>query len=262
MHNSKDVAVTLETENHDCVTYGPKDAALLYDLILPEHILTVASLHWGCERVAYRLHRRYEHVISCLLNTPSSPGASEDVCAPIPSPVECRHGDPHTLPFGQGSMQCLLLHHTLEDVPGNRQQKKEYRAGLLRACKSVLAPDGVLAVASNNRWNSQELRKALRKSSSGNGGQRFGYGLSFWTCRRLLRRAGFLTFDAYAVIPNVDHPDAIISMQRTASSAYYGRIEFQTMAARPWWGKLSIKVLNALNVRSQLEPSFLILARP
>ena len=242
--------------------YGSQDAGLLYDLFLPDGISNVGSIHWGCERVAHLLNRRYDDVISCRLTAPIGPRSSEEDCTPTSTTIETRCGEPWSLPFAQASMQCLLLHNTLEEMPGNRRQKTEYRAALLRSCRSVLVHDGILMVASNNWLSADNLRDAFNNSSSNSGKEKNFGGLSLWCCHRGLRQAGFLHTESYAVIPDLDHPEVIISMLRVASSVYYERIKARTLAHRPYWSKLFIRLLGALNMRARLEPCYLILARP
>ncbi len=241
--------------------YGSQDAGLLYDLFLPDGMSTVGSIHWGREKVAHLLNRRYDDVISCRLTAPIGPEYSKEDCTPTSTTSETRCGAPWSLPFAQASMQCLLLHNTLEEIPGNRRQKTEYRAALLRSCRSVLVHDGILMVASNNEFSADNLRDAFSNSSSKYDKEKNSRGLSLWRCHRGLRQAGFMHTESYAVIPDLDHPEVIISMLRVASSVYYERIKASTLAHRPYWSKLFIKLLDTLNMRARLEPSYLILAR-
>jgi hypothetical protein len=127
---------------------------------------------------------------------------------------------------------------------------------------SLLLPDQI-QVALNLYWGEAPLLDKLAQSDGAAlhlGASTRKADLSLWRCRRLARRAGLRVGDAFAVIPSLERPTAMISTRGDAAKVFYSRGRTQLLDKLPHWARVPVRVLDALNARVYLEPTFVILA--
>lgn len=230
---------------------------MIYDLLLPDGLSVILNLHWDEQSPLRNLGDRHADLVSFRLRDCFLSENAGDVRA-LGQRVGGGFGK---LPLSPGSVECIVLHHTLDPPPLPRFGRVASRTELMRLCKEMLAPGGVLAISSNNYWSVDRLRGALSSPAAHLPLDLVRSGLSLWGCRRLLRRAGFKVSEAFAVVPNTETPAAIISTQWEAAQVFYGRATPQMSNYMLHPTEFLVRLLNALNLRPYLEPAFFILAR-
>ena len=230
-----------------------RNVEMLYDLLLPNDLGVIVNLHWDEQPILRGLRDRHADLVSFRLEDHVFSGGAGNG-----REGRKRRGfGTGELPLPAGSAGCIVLHHILDAPPVAGLSRAACRRELMRLCKRILAPGGVLAISCRNRWSVERLRGFLSAQPPLFPPGMFRSGLSLWGCRRLLHRAGFKVSEAFAIVPSLESPAAIVSTRREAAQAFYGRGVPQT----PHWTVLLVRLLNALNVRSYLEPTFVVLAR-
>ncbi len=255
-------------ERQGAVHHGPtigmensvqSNGAILYDLLLPNGVDTVVSVHWRGEPVLHRLRRPFARRISCCLTERVEHSSARQWLG-----IEYVVARSAQLPFAPNSIDCVILHGTLDHGP----RQKGRRAGLalrlatLLAAKAALTPSGVLAVAVNNLWSLENLRLSVGGLLPGKGEKSAGQpGVSLWGCHHLLRKSGFRDAVTFAVTPDLDQPSKIISTQRSAAGAFYTRTLPMALAAGPYWARFARAAITVSHMQQYFESSYFILAR-
>lgn len=234
-----------------------RNAGTLYDLLLPGSLNIIVNLHWGDEPLVQRLGDRGGDLVACRLGdhlTDAQAGGSRE------SPQALGSGFDE-LPFPAGSLDCILLHHVLDDPLVTGPSRRRARAAVMSFCKKLLAPSGVLAISFDNRWRADRIRRAVSGRSPRFGQERPERGLSLGGCRRLLRGSGLTLAEAYAIMPNLERPAAVVSTREEAAKTFYQRAMDQMLEDIPYCAQPPIRILHALNQLSYFEPAFIVLAR-
>jgi hypothetical protein len=234
-----------------------RNAGTLYDLLLPDAIDVVVNLHWGEEPLVRRLGDRRVELVGCRLGD-HLPGAQAGGARESRQGLRWAIDEPR---FGAGSVDCILLHHVLDDPRVTGLSGRRSRTAVMRLCKRLLAPRGVLAMAFDNRWRVDRIRRAASGWSLRLGRDELEAGFSLGGCRRLLRRGGLTVAEAYAVMPSLESPAAMVSTRDDAAKAFYQRAMDQVLEGMPRWTEPPIRILHALNQLSYFEPAFIVLAR-
>jgi SAM-dependent methyltransferase len=234
-----------------------RNAGTLYNLLLPDALNIIVNLHWGEEPLVQRLgdgrteltaFRLSDHLLGTQAG--GARGSRRGLGCGIDG-----------LPFAVGSIDCILLHHVLDDprLPGSSRGRS--RTAVMRFCKRLLAPGGVLAISFDNRWRVDRIRGALSRRSRRFGRDGRERGFSLGGCRRLLRRWDLTLAETYAVMPSLESPAAVVSTRDEAAKAFYERAMDQMLEGLPDWAEPPIRILHALNQLSYFEPAFIVLAR-
>ena len=234
-----------------------RSAGTLYDLLLPDAIDVVVNLHWGEEPLVQRLGDRRVELVACRLGD-HLPGAQASGACGGRQGLRRGIGEPR---LAAGSVDCILLHHVLDDPRATGLSRHRGRAAVMRLCKRLLAPRGVLAMSFDNRWRLNRVRRAVSGWSRVRGRDGRAAGFSIGGCRRLLRRCDLTLAAAHAVTPSLESPAAMVSIRDEAAKAFYERAMDQMLGGMPPWAEPPIRVLHALNQLSYFEPAFIVLAR-
>jgi hypothetical protein len=169
-----------------------RNAGTLYDLLLPDTIDVVVNLHLGEEPLVQRLGDRRVELIACRLGD-YLPGAQAAATRKSRRGLRWGSDEPR---FGAGSVECILLHHVLDDPRVTGFSRRRGRAAVMRLCKRLLAPRGVLAMSFDNCRRVDRIRRAVSGRPprlEWDGGEA---GFSLRGCRRLLRRGGLTLAEA------------------------------------------------------------------
>jgi hypothetical protein len=234
-----------------------RNAGMLYDLLLPDTIDVVVNLHWGEEPLVQRLGDRRVELVACRL-ADHLPGAQAATTRKSRQGLCWGRDEPR---FGAGSVECILLHHVLDDPRVTGLSRRRGRAAVMRLCKRLLAPRGVLAMSFDNRWRVDRIRRAVSGRPLRLERDEREAGFSLRGCRRLLRRGGLTVAEAYTVMPSLESPAAMVSTRDEAAKAFYQRAMDQVLEGMPRWAEPPIRILHALNQLSHFEPAFIVLAR-
>jgi SAM-dependent methyltransferase len=240
---------------HD--VFDVRNAGTLYDLLLPGALKVIANLHWGDEPLVQRFSDRPGELVACRLGDhlpEAQAGRSRGGRRALRSGFD-------ELPFAAGSLDCVLLHRVLDDPRVIGRSRRKARTAVMRFCKKLLAPSGVLAISFDNRWRADRIRRAVSDWSPRFDRDGREPGLSLGGCRRLLRSSGLTLAEAYAVMPNLERPAAVVSTREEAAKAFYQRAMDQMLEGMPYWAEPPIRILHALNRLSYFQPAFIVLAR-
>jgi hypothetical protein len=229
-----------------------RNAGTLYDLVLPDALNIIVNLHWGEEPLVRKLSDRRAELVACRLGAPlpgAQAGRSRGSCRDLGCGID-------EMLLAAGSVDCILLHRVLDDPRGRRG-----RPAVMRLCKRLLVPRGVLAISFDNRWRIDRIRQAVSRRSRRFGRDERQAGFSLGGCRRLLRRSALTLAEAYAVMPSLESPAAVVSTRDVAAKAFYERVMDQMLEGVPQWAEPPIRILHAFNQLSYFEPAFIVLAR-
>jgi hypothetical protein len=232
-------------------TGGRKAAEVVYDLLLPDDINSVLIVHSAAQSPVQRLGNRHVKLASLRLGSEFLEG-----------PAEIGEGQ-RGLGVGFGtlrSVECVVLHHTLDAPPVTALRRGVYRRRLIRSCKAVLAPAGLLAISCSNPWSADRVRGWLSGRLPEQASP-ITRGISPWGCHQLLRCAEFELLETFAVVLKVATPAAIVSARREAAQVFYARAMGPVSSNMLRATMLPARWLNALNIRPYLESAFLVLAR-
>ncbi len=222
------------------------ESALAYELLLPRSATAIASIRIAGDPVLSRLRRDDATMVWCRLTgdeTPSERIDSSEGNAELTS-------DGRSLPFAPASLDCVVLHGTL-DRWRNAQ-------ALLCAIRIVLKPDGVVALAVANRLDPARFRRRLGLTGGGDEENPIGGRRSLWGYRRLLRRCGLSPTASYFVLQDpTAAPTRIISTCYAPSTAFFRHQSSTLTGSR----RLLVLGLNAVNLLPHAQSRFLILAR-
>lgn len=225
---------------------GQTESALAYELLLPNAATAIASIGVAGGPTLSRLQRDGTTMNWCELNTGGSsadPTDPADTGAPMAS-------DGRSLPFPSASLDCVILHGTLDhwkDAPT-----------LLAAVRIALKPGGVVAISVVNGLEPANLRRRLSLPGSGDNPTPTGKPRSLWGYRRLLRRCGLTPTASYFVLRKPGAaPSRIISTNYAPSTAFFSH----PVTALTGPKRLLMRGLNAINLLPHVQSRFLILAR-
>lgn len=222
------------------------ESALAYDLLLPDSATAIANIHVGGAPILSDLRRADARVTSCRLIGDATPSEKGDPCEGNSELTS----DGRSLPFPPESLDCVILHGTLDrwrDAPI-----------LLRAVRGALRPGGVVAIMVANRLDLMRLRRRLGSIRGSHDGTPAGPRRSLWSYRRLLRRSGLSPTASYVVVEDpAGAPVKIISTRYAPSTAFFG-LEASKVAHPK---RLLMTALNAVNLLPHIQGRFLILAR-
>ncbi len=222
------------------------ESALAYDLLLPRSATAIASIRIAGDPVLSRLRRDEATMFWCRLTGDESPSEGID---PSEGNAELT-SDGRSLPFAPASLDCVVLHGTL-DRWRNAQ-------ALLSAIRIVLKPGGVVALAVANRLDPARFRRRLGLTGGGNEENPIAKRRSLWGYRRLLRRCGLSPTASYFVLQDPSAaPTRIISTCYTPSTTFFRHHSSTLTGPR----RLLMLGLNAINLLPHAQSRFLILAR-
>jgi SAM-dependent methyltransferase len=203
------------------------ESALAYDLLLPDSVTAIASIRVAGDPVLAPPRRDGVTMVSCRLTGDEAPfrGSAEMT------------SDGRALPFAPSSLDCVILHGTLDRWRDAR--------GLLIAVRSALRPGGIVALSVANglspiHWPPHPRRRSL------------------WGYHRLLRRCGLSPSASYFVLGDASGaPSRIISTRYAPSTAFFRLQSADLTGAK----RLLMLGLNAVNLLPHAQDRFLILAR-
>ena len=222
------------------------ESALAYDLLLPKSATAIASIRMAGDPVLSRLRRDDATVVWCRLTDDETASEGIDL---FEGNAEMT-SDGRSLPFASESLDCVVLHGTL-DRWHNAQ-------GLLSAVNIALKPGGVVALTVANRLDPAHFRRRLGLTRGGNEENPIGRRRSLWGYRRLLRECGLSPTASYFVLQDPSAaPTRIISTCYAPSTAFF-RHQSSTLTGPR---RLLMLGLNAVNLLPHAQSRFLILAR-
>lgn len=237
---------TIATDAQPFEEHRQTESALAYDLLLPNSATAIASIGIAGGPVLAPLRRDDATMVWCQLTdheTPAIAAGSSGGCAGMTS-------SGHTLPFPQASLDCAILHGTLDrwrDAPT-----------LLNAVRIALKPGGMVAISVANGLEPAHLRRRLGLTRGGDDETPPGGKRSLWGYRRLLNGCGLSPTASYFVLQNPGAaPTRIISTAYAPSTAFFGHLASTLTGPR----RLLMRGLNAVNLLPHAQNRFLILAR-
>ena len=221
------------------------ESALAYDLLLPRSATAIASIRVAGDPVLSRLRRDDATMVWCRLTgdeTTSEGIDSSEGFAEMTS-------DGRSLPFAPASLDCVVLHGTLD--------KWRNAQVLLSAIRVALKPGGVVALAVANRLDPAHFRRRLGSTGGGNEENPIGRRRSLWGYRRLLQGCGLSPTASYFVLQDPGAaPTRIISTCYAPSTAFF-RLQSSALTGPR---RLLMLGLNAVNLLPHAQSRFLILA--
>ncbi len=223
-----------------------RESALAYDLLLPKSATAIASIRVAGDAILSRPRRDDVTMVWCRL-------AGDDR-----SPVEIdpsegiteSSSDGRSLPFAPASLDCVVLHGTLDRWRGADT--------LLSAIRIALKPDGVVALTVANRFDPAHFRRPFGSTAGGNDVAPIGRRRSLWGYGRLLRRCGLSPTASFFILQNPGAtPTRIISTSYTPSTTFFRHQSSALTGPK----RLLVLGLNAINLLPHVQSRFLILAR-
>ncbi len=158
--------------------------------------------------------------------------------------------DGRSLPFAPASLDCVVLHGTLD-------RWRDAQA-LLSAIRIVLEPGGVVALTVANRLDPAHFRRRLGLTGGGIEEKPFGRRRSLWGYGRLLRGCGLSPTASYFVQQDPGAaPTRIVSTWYAPSTTFFRHLSSSLTGPR----RLLMLGLNAVNLLPHAQSRFLILAR-
>jgi hypothetical protein len=207
------------------------EIGLIYSLLLPDQIQVALNLYWGEAPLLDKLAQSEVRLVPYRLRDELF-GEGGPIVRELPDWQ--RVG----VELGAQGAQCILLHHVLDNPAVTVAGRSACRSSVMRLCKEVLAPCGVVVIGFSNRWSVGRLRGAAYGAALHFGASTRKADLSLWRCRRLARRAGLRVGDAFAVIPSLERPTAMISTRGDAAKVFYSRGRTQLLDKLPHWASL------------------------
>jgi SAM-dependent methyltransferase len=225
---------------------GQAASALAYELLLPNRITSIASVGVAGKPALARIGRDGTTMNWCELKTESTPASSTGPTKERRIPA-C---DGRSLPFPDGSLDCIVLHGTLDHWRDART--------LLAATGQALAAGGIVAISVDNAFEPSRLKRRLGSGLGGFGKVTGGKLRSLRGYRRLLRGSGFEPIASYFVLQKPGAaPSRIISTTYAPSTAFFSH-QIATLTGPK---RFLMRGLNALNLLPHVQSRFLILAR-
>lgn len=220
-------------------------SALAYDLLLPDSATSIASIRVAGDPVLAELPRDGVTMVSCRLT------GDETLSRGIDRSEQSAEmtSDGRSLPFAPSSLDCVILHGTLDRWRDARS--------LLGAARTALGEGGIVALTAANRLDPAHLRRCLGLKG-GVEGHPVVTRRSLWGYHRLLRGCGLSPAASYFVLEDpTGTPKKIISTCYAPSTAFF-RLE---LSAATGSKRLVMLGLNAVNLLPHAQGRFLILAR-
>ena len=221
-------------------------SSLAYELLLPTSATAIASIGVAGAPVLSRLERDGTTMNWCELNISGSSDASSGSA----DTGSAMTSDGRSLPFPPASLDCVILHETLDhwrDAPI-----------LLTAIQTALKPGGTVAISVANGLAPAHLRQRLGSTGGESNRTSAGKPRSLWGYHRLLRACDLTPASSYFVLQKPDAPPSrIISTNYAPSTAFFSH-QVATLTGPK---RLLVRGLNSLNLLPHVQSRFLILAR-
>ena len=189
-----------------------RESALAYDLLLPKSATAIASIRVAGDAILSRPRRDDDvTMVWCRLAGDDRISGGESI-HPRASPNHRATG--RSLPFAPASLDCVVLHGTLDRWRGADT--------LLSAIRIALKPDGVVALTVANRFDPAHFRRPFGSTAGGNDVAPIGRRRSLWGYGRLLRRCGLSPTASFFILQNPGAtPTRIISTSYTPSTTFF-----------------------------------------
>ena len=225
---------------------GQGVSALAYELLLPNSVTAIASIAVAGEPILARVQRDGTTMNWCELKNAGSSATS----TARSSKFTTLTSDGRTLPFPSASLDCVILHGTLDHWQDART--------LLAATRDALKTGGLVAISVANRFEPAQIRRRIRLVGRGAKEVPAGKPKSLWGYRRLLRGCGLTPTASYFVLQKPGSaPSRIISTNDAPSMAFFSHQVATLLGPK----RLLMRGLNAVNLLPHAQSRFLILAQ-
>mgnify|MGYP001994559459 FL=1 len=197
----------------------------MYELFLPDDCQNIAVVYYEKDIIADSSMNEDYNISNFWINIdlePSTQGRiadgnkSDDIIE-----FRCTENDSK---FTDAKYDAVILPSSLDFNIGDQRKfsKNVIKAHILRKCKSGLKRNGMLMITSNNLFESKKIgwyiwnifryqRKLMNKNS----------GSSLYNTNKLVKAAGLREITSFSILPDLENPRTLISINRNLSRFYY-----------------------------------------
>ncbi|HMW64930.1 class I SAM-dependent methyltransferase [Accumulibacter sp.] len=218
----------------------------LYQIPTPPGKAAVLELRLGDEGRVIDDAWPADLVVSCRLTetishpcTPNSAGARVQTC-------EAAYDAP--LPFAADTFDLVILHHTLDELASvfSQRSSQQVAEDCLRRVAHVLRPGGLVVGCGLNRSSPRawyERPRAARRVRA----------LGVHSCRNVLLRSGFADAQVFNLLPGLDNPRGLSSVDAQASRITFRRALEASRASLGTAGYLARRIVVGLSLNRFIE---------
>jgi len=163
------------------------------------------------------------------------------------------------LPFAADTFDLVILHHTLDELASVLSQRSSQQVAedCLRRVAHVLRPGGLVVGCGLNRSSPRALcglnRSSPRAWCERPRATRRVRALGVYSCRNVLHRSGFAEAEVFNLLPGLDNPRGLSSVDAQASRITFRRALEASRASLGTAGYLARRIVVGLSLNRFIE---------